>query len=379
MAPTTGHPEHLPTLHPDTIAVAAGRGPCAPGDPINEPLSLSTVTVGGGEAPPGYARDGTPTWAALEQAVGALEGGSATAYASGIAAIAAVLDEVPVGGTVVAPHDAYSGLRALLAQSEAQGRLAVRRVDIADTDAVTAVLDGADLLWVESPTNPLLAVADLPALCAAAADRAVPTAVDATFTSPLRQQPLAAGADVVVHSATKLISGHSDALLGLTVAPADSPRAERLRAYRTRHGAVPGSLEAFLALRGLRTLSLRLDRAEANAGELARRLAAHPLIRRVRYPGLPGDPGADRAQRLLSGPGTIVSVELADANAADALCANVELCVHATSLGGVETTLERRARQGGEEHVPPALVRMSVGCEDVEDLWADLDGALARR
>lgn len=366
-------------LRPATLAVAAGRGERAPGDPINPPLSLSTVRVGGGAEPPGYARDGTPTWAALEEAVGGLEGGAACAFASGIAAIAAVLDEVPVGGTVVVPRDAYSGLRSLLAKLEGQGRLGVRWVDVADTDAVVAALDGADLLWVESPTNPLLAVADLPALCEAAAARGALAAVDSTFASPLRQQPLAAGADVVVHSATKLIAGHSDALLGITVAPQGSPLAARLAAHRTRHGAVPGSLEAFLALRGLRTLPVRLDRAEANAGELAGRLATHPAVVRTRYPGLADDPGHARAAAHLDGPGTIVSIELADAAAADALCARVAVCVHATSLGGVETTLERRARQHGEEHLPPALVRISVGCEDVEDLWADLAAALAGR
>ena len=366
-----------PALHPASVAVAGGRPSRVSGAPLNAPVDLSTVTHGGGAAPPAYAREGTPTWAAFEEVVGALEGGHACAFASGIAAVDAVVAQVPVGGTVVAPYDAYSGARELLADLESRGRIDhVRWVEVADTDAALAAAEGADLLWIESPTNPLMSVADVAALCAGARRLGVRSAVDNTFATPLRQRPLELGADVVVHSATKLLSGHSDVLLGATVA-ADRAVAETLEAHRRRHGAVPGPMETWLGLRGIRTLPVRLDRAEATAQTLAERLARHPAVARVRYPGLADDPGYTRAQDALDGPGTMLAIELAGGTAAaDRLCAGVRLAVHATSLGGVETSLERRAHQPGEGHVPPGLVRISIGCEDPDDLWSDLARAL---
>ncbi len=363
-------------LRAASVAVTAGRGARAPGEPVNVPVSLSTITHGGAAEPPGYAREGTPTWAAFEEVVGALEGGTASAFSSGIAATAAALAQVPVGATVVAPSDAYAGVRTLLTEQAERGVVSVRWVDIDDTDAVLSATRGAALLWVESPTNPLLAVADVAALCAGARAMGVPTVVDNTFATPLRQRPLEAGADVVVHSATKFLSGHADALLGVTVS-ADASLSAALAEHRQRHGAVPGALEAWLGLRGVRTLAVRLDRAERTAGLLAQRLGNHPAVTRVRYPGLPDDPGHRRASAGLDGPGAILSFEVAGgAAAADRLCAGVRLAVHATSLGGVETTVERRSRQPDEEHVPANLVRVSVGCEDPEDLWDDLSAAL---
>jgi cystathionine gamma-synthase len=360
---------------PATLAVAAGRGPGQPGDPLNVPPVLASVYRSGEDV--GYGREHNPTWAALETALGALEGGIATVFASGMSAVGAVLAEVGVGGAVVVPRDAYIGTRALLADHVARGLLTVRPVDIADTPAVLAAAAGADLLWVETLTNPLLAVADVQALCDGARRLGVRTAVDSTFATPLGQQPLALGADVVVHSATKAISGHSDVLLGAVVV-SDEQQAEVLRLRRTLGGAVPGPLEAWLALRGLRTLPVRYERMQANAAELARRLADHPGVSRVRYPGLPGDPGHARAAaQLRGGFGAIVSFEVgAGRDAADAVCAATRLIVHATSLGGVETTMERRQRYPGEETTPPALIRLSAGCEHVEDLWADLSQAL---
>lgn len=347
-----------PQLHPATVAVVAGRGDRGPGDPLNVPVTFASVYRAGGEV--GYGREGNPTWSAFEQAVGALEGGHALAFSSGLAATSAVLGELPAGATVVAPSDAYLGLRALLADAEARGLLRVRLVDVADTGAVLAAVRGADLLWIESPTNPLLAVADLPALCAGARDAGAVAVVDNTFATPLRQRPLEAGADLVVHSATKLLSGHSDVLLGVVVCT-DAERHQALARRRTLLGGVPGPMEAYLALRGLRTLDVRLDRAEASAAELSARLGASPAVSRVRYPGF----------------GAMLAVELGGGRAAaDAVCAGVRLIVPATSLGGVETTLERRNRWPGEEHVPPSLLRISVGCEHVEDLWDDLDQAL---
>lgn len=205
----------------------------------------------------------------------------------------------------------------------------------------------------------------------------MPVAVDNTFATPLRQRPLGLGAAYAVHSATKLLAGHSDAILGAVVA-ADVVLSAAMVEHRTTRGAVPGAMEAFLALRGMRTLAVRLARIEATAGALAQRLAAHPAVERVRYPGLPTDPNHAVAQRTLGGSGGMVSFEVPGGGpAADAVVARFRLIVPATSLGGIETLVERRARWPGEDEVPPGLLRLSVGLEAVEDLWADLDRALA--
>jgi cystathionine gamma-synthase len=202
--------------------------------------------------------------------------------------------------------------------------------------------------------------------------------VDNTFATPLVQRPLDLGADVVVHSVTKYLAGHSDVVLGATVCrPGELLMA--LRRHRTVRGAVPGPWEAWLALRGIRTVHLRIERAQANAAELARRLVGHPAVARVRHPSLPHDPGHVRASEQMRGFGAIVSIEVAgDAATADAVSAAVRLWVPATSLGGVESTLERRRRNASEPAVvPESLLRLSVGIEDVEDLWEDLDAALS--
>jgi cystathionine gamma-synthase len=318
----------------------------------------STYHAGG---PVAYGREGNPTWTAFESAVGALEGGSALAFASGLAAVTAVLDLLPESAVVIVPEAAYHGTLALLAERVARGRATVRPVDVSAAAAVAAATEGADLVWLESPTNPCLDVADIPAAATAARRAGALLVVDSTFATPLRQQPLDLGADVVVHSATKLLAGHSDVLLGVTVVR-DPDLQARLAGLRALHGAVPGPMETWLALRGLRTLALRVDRAEATAAELARRLARHPAIARVRYPGS----------------GALLAVEPhGGAVAADRLASAVRLWVHATSLGGVESSLERRRRWAGESQtVPLGLVRMSVGIEDAEDLWDDLDRAL---
>lgn len=327
---------------------------------MNPPIVLASTYHAGGEV--GYGRYGNPTWEMFETAVGALEGGVATSYASGMAAEAAVLDLVPEAGTVVAGPDAYLGTLAMLARLEERGRLTVRRVDLSDRAAALAALPGADLLWVESPTNPLLRLVDLPTLMAVAELEGVTSVVDNTFATPILQRPLELGAAVVVHSATKYLSGHSDLLMGVAVVR-DAELAERLVAHRSLHGAVPGSVEAWLALRGLRTLHLRVERAQASAAELATRLGRHARVSRVRYPDL----------------GAIVSIELTgDAADADRVCESTQLWVHTTSLGGVESSLERRRRWPSESTgVPETLLRLSVGIEDVEDLWRDLDTALS--
>jgi cystathionine gamma-synthase len=356
----------------ETVCVGAGRTPGVPGEPLNVPPVFATSFRSGGERE--YARnEGTPTWAALEDVIGRLEGGAATAYASGMGAAAAVVDLLPPRSRVVVPADSYTAVRQLVA---GRGHEVVLR-DITDTAATLDALDGAGLLWLESPTNPLMDVADLRALCAGARSAGVLTAVDNTFATPLLQQPLALGADIVMHSGSKYIGGHADLLIGL-VAAADPGLAGRLRAQRVLSGATPGGMEAFLAVRGLRTLALRVRQAQESAGVLASRLAGHAAVTRVRYPGLASDPGHARAAAQMAGFGAMLSFEVrGGAAGADAVCAALRVVHAATSLGGVESTVERRAKLAGQEHVPPSLLRLSVGCEHVEDLWADLDAALA--
>jgi cystathionine gamma-synthase len=368
-----------------TVVVTAGRPPGTPNQPLNVPVVLTSTYTASDSAPQpgdlGYGRWGNPTWTALEETVGALEGGPALAFGSGMAAISAVLGLVPLGGTVLIPETPYSGTSQLARELEAAGRLQVRAVPQADTEAVLAALAGADLIVLESPSNPMMEVPDLPAILAAARERGVLGAVDNTFATPLLQQPLSLGAHLVVHSATKYLSGHSDVLLGIVVTEPD-PEHDlwgRLHGHRTINGAIPGPMEAWLALRGIRTLAVRMERASANAAELARRLGDHPAVAQVRYPGLPSHPGHDRARAQMRGFGAMLSIELVGQSGeqAEKVCSGVRLWTHTTSLGGVESTLERRRRHGGESVlVPESLIRLSVGIEDVDDLWNDLKQAL---
>ena len=365
-----------PAWTADTVAVQAGRPARTPGAPMNAPITLSSTYVH--DATVEYGRDGNAGWGALEAALGALDGGRAVTFASGLAATTAIADLVPTGGTVVLSTVTYFGVRNIFERMAARGRLHVRLTPADDTAAVLAAADGADMVWVESIANPLMVVADIPAIATGARERGAITVVDATFATPLRQRPLDLGADIVMHSATKLIAGHSDLLLGAVVCR-DDAHAAFLTTHRHDHGAIPGGLEAFLALRGLRTLAVRLDRAEASAAELARRLASHPHVVEGQLPG-PGRGRAARARRagpserlgvdaVLRGRGTVEQTE--------AFLARLRLLTHATSLGGVESLIERRARYAGDASiVGPTLCRLSVGIENVEDLWADLDGAL---
>ena len=365
-----------PDWSADTLAVQAGRPARVPGAPMSEPITLSSTYVQ--DASVEYGRDGNAGWAAFETALGALDGGRAVAFASGLAATSALASLVPEGGSIVLATVAYFGVRNIFGQQAAGGRVQVRAVAADDTEAVLAAADGADMVWVESIANPLIVVADVPAIAAGARARGALTVVDATFATPLRQRPIALGADLVMHSATKLIGGHSDLLLGAVVCR-DDAHAEALIRYRHDHGAIPGSLEAFLALRGMRTLAVRLDRAEASAGVLAARLAEHPHVSRVNYPGLPNDPQHERATRVLTGGfGSMLSFDVAGSvEQTDAFLRNLRLFAHATSLGGVESLIERRARYAGEASVVgPTLCRASIGIENVEDLWSDLDQAL---
>jgi cystathionine gamma-synthase len=343
-----------------TTVVKVARPDTEPDAPLNPPITLAATYVAGGDLE--YGRYDNPTWQAFEEALGALEGGRCLTFSSGLAAVATLFDLVGQDNTVVAPRHAYNGVSMQLADLEARGRLTGVLVDVLDTDAVLAAAQDAALLWLESPTNPALEVADLPTLIAGAHEAGARVVVDNTFATPLLQRPLDLGADLVVHSATKYLAGHSDVVMGAVLTRDDEVYAA-LKGRRDLIGAIPGTVESWLALRGLRTLHLRVERAQANASELARRLGEHPAVEEVRYPGLGG----------------IVSVVLAGgASAADLLTHSTSLWVHATSLGGVESTFERRRRWASEPAtIPDGLVRMSAGIEDVEDLWADLHQALS--
>jgi cystathionine gamma-synthase len=362
-------------LRPESWLVSAGRGTGEPGSPLNVPMvPSSNFILGAGR---GYSRnDGTPTWEALEEVVGGLEAGRSVAFASGLAAIAAVFDQLHTGAVIVLPDDCYQGVAALAAVGAERGRWSVRRLPAADTAGWVRACSEADLIWLESPSNPLLEVVDLEAICAAPRKPGAIVAVDNTFATPLNQQPLALGATVSLQSATKFIGGHSDLLMGIATTR-DETMWQTLKHARELAGATPGTLEAFLAVRGIRTLALRLQRAQQTAALLAERLETHPLVERVRYPGLNSHPTHDVARRVLKGFGSMLSFDMrGGADVADSVCQRVRLIRHATSLGSVESTMERRAVLAGQKHLPPGLLRLSVGIEDAEDLWSDLKAAM---
>ncbi len=364
-------------LRPETVAIKSGR-PEGPGDPLNAPIVTASNYRDGGDRE--YSRgDSTETIDALESAIGELEGGWSVAFSSGMAAVSAILDQLPVGASVIAPDDCYQGVAMLLADGQKTKNWQVTRLATDDVDGWRSLIaTRPDLVWLESPSNPMMAVCDVPRLCAAAEAIGVPCVVDNTFATPLLQRPLDHGAAYSLHSATKFIGGHSD-LLGGVVATADPVLRDRLRDRRLLGGAVIGSLEAFLALRGLRTLPVRLARSQASAADLALRLSKHEGVATVRYPGLTKDPGYQIAKRTLSGPGAVLSFEtVGTPEALDQAVAGLQVITPATSLGGVESTIERRARLVGQEAVPPTLLRLSVGCEHIEDLWTDLSSMLDR-
>lgn len=349
-----------------TLAVSAGRADRVPGGPLSVPPVLGSALHSDGYRP--YGRDGSPTWEALEEAVGALEGGESVAFASGMGAIAAVFEHLPAGSRVVMPADAYFEARRFVEGREELGHLELKTFDPWDESSLAEALREADLLWLESISNPLLEVCDLERVIPPAREAGATVVVDATLASPALQRPLALGADVVLHSATKFISGHSDALLGVA-SSRDSARAQRLRDARAALGATPGALEAYLGLRGLRTLPLRVAAMQKTALDIATRLEAHPAVTRVLYPGLPSHPSRAVAGRVLDGPGAVLAFDVEGGpEAARTVCDSVRVFTHATSFGGVESLIECRT----------GLLRAGIGCEHPDDLWADLVQALDR-
>ena len=349
------------------------------GAPLGPPLLPTSVYVsqgapGGG---PGYGRNENPGWAAVEAALAALEGPGAFAvtFASGQAASMALMLALAEGReAIVFPSDGYFNTRALARRLRPHGARAVA-VDLLDLAAVAAALgDGPAVLWAETPTNPLLRVADLTALGSLAAAAGAPLVVDNTVATGLLQKPLDFGAAASVYSLTKSVSGHSD-VLGGAVVTRDAALASSVLSWRTDGGAIPGPFESWLVLRGLKTLDLRISRASANAQAVAGFLAAHPRVTAVHYPGLA--PSAAAGKQMPRGYGPLLSFEVAGSAAdADAVVAAARLVVPATSFGGVESSWERRARWPAET-APATLIRLSCGIEPAGDLLADLAAALA--
>jgi len=348
------------------------------GAPLAPPLLATSTYVSQGEPDPerGYGRMANPGWAAVEEALAAIEGPgtAAVSFASGQAASMALMLALAAGRErIVFPSDGYYNTRALAAKLRPHGAEAVA-IDQLDLAAVEQALAGGPaVLWAETPTNPLLRVSDLAALGELAAAQAAPLVVDNTVATPLLQKPLEFGALASMYSLTKSVSGHSD-VLGGAVVTRDQELARALRDWRTAGGGIPGPFESWLVLRGMKTLDLRVTRQSENAQAIADYLAGHPRVTAVHYPGL--RPSAAAKAQMSRGFGPLLSFELAGQAAdADAVVAASRLIVPATSLGGVESTWERRARWAGES-APGTLIRLSAGIEPIEDLIADIRAAL---
>ncbi|MCX7889805.1 MAG: aminotransferase class I/II-fold pyridoxal phosphate-dependent enzyme [Rhodobacteraceae bacterium] len=374
-------------MRPETLAVHAGRRPDPATGAVSPPLHLSTTYE---RDPDGafsrgyvYARGANPNRDALEECLAALEGGAAAvAFASGMAAVDAVIGALPPDRPrrILLPHDIYYGVRSLLAATPAGAGIQTAVVDMTDLGAVAAECAAAPpgLVWIETPSNPLVTVADIAAVAAIARQAGAAVAVDNTWATPLLQTPLALGADVVVHSATKYIGGHSDLMAGIAVVREDGPWLERLRAIQHHRGAVPSAFDCWLALRGAGSLPARMAMHGANAMAVARFLSGHPAVGAVHYPGLESHPGHAVARRQMRGFGGMLSFVVRGGQAAAfAAAAALKVVTRATSLGGTHSLIEHRASIEGASSVAPAgLLRMSVGLEHPDDLIADLGAAL---
>jgi len=373
----------------ETLAIHAGQEPDpSTGSvvvPIHQTSTYKQDGVGGLRGGYEYSRSANPTRTALEECLAALEGGAhGLAFASGLAAEDTLLRTVlRPGDHVVLPDDAYGGSFRLIATVLAGWGVEHTAVHLGDLDAVRAAFTPATkVLWCETPSNPLLGISDLAALGQLAHEREALLVVDNTFASPYLQQPLALGADVVVHSTTKYLGGHSDVVGGALVL-ADGELAGQLRFHQNAMGAVPGPFDCWLVLRGVKTLGVRMDRHSANALRIAEMLAAHPAVASVYYPGLPSHPGHEVAAKQMRGFGGMVSFTLVGGEpAALRVCEQTRVFILGESLGGVESLIEHPARMthasaiGSPLEVPVDLVRLSVGIESVDDLLADLIQAL---
>ena len=368
-------PMDLDKLATESKVVAAGRPAKQPDGALNPPIALNSTFHEGG--PVGYGRYGNETWSALEEAISVLEGGKTLLFSSGMAAISAVFSLLPEGAVIVAASNGYQGTTTLLKKLHESEKLKVRFVNLANTDECLAAIPGAQMLYLESPINPLLEVVDLPKIIAAGKFAGCGVAVDNTLATPLLQNPLALGADISIHSVTKYLSGHSDLILG-SLSTNDQALYGRLEQSRRYGGAIAGPFEAWIALRGLRTFAIRMQRSQENAMELATRLSKDSRISKVRYPGLATDSYHSLAKSFMKGFGAMISFDVnASVEQVDLMCNSSKLITNATSLGGVESIWERRRRWATESAtVPENLIRFSVGIENVDDLWADIQQAL---
>jgi cystathionine gamma-synthase len=373
----------------ETRAIHDGQDPEALYGSVNVPIYQTSTYAQEAVGSPrvwDYARGGNPTREAFQTALASLEGGDRCyAFASGLGAETTLLLTLRPGDHVLLGDDVYGGTYRLLAKVLEPWGLACSTVDLTDADAVEGALrPRTRFVWVETPSNPLLKVADLEALAVLAHRAGALLVVDNTFATPALQRPLSLGADVVVHSVTKYLGGHSD-LVGGALVTNDAELADQVAFLVNAVGAVPGPMDQFLALRGLKTLALRMERHCANAEAVARVLDTHADVDRVFYPGLADDPGHGLAARQMAGRfGGMVSFTVGSAERAAAVARATRLFVLAESLGGVESLIEvpgpmtHASVAGSPAEVPDDLIRLSVGLEHVDDLLADLDTALAR-
>jgi cystathionine gamma-synthase len=369
----------------ETLAVHAGRAVDPTTHAVVPPIVLSTTfeRAADGSFPGGYiyTRNGNPNRQALEQALAALEGGVvAVAFSSGNAATSAVLQALDPGDHVIASVETYYGTRAVLTGALQRWGLQSDFVDLADPGALAdALRPNTRLIWIETPSNPRLQVIDIAAIARLAHAAGARLVCDNTFATPVLQRPLALGADLVVHSTTKYIGGHSDVLGGCVVARADDQFVQRIRGYQVFGGAAPSPFDCWLLLRSLPTLPYRVHAQSEGALRIARFLTDHPAVAQVHYPGLPSHPGHEVARRQMHGGfGGMVSFQVRGSEQ-DALsvAARVRLFTRATSLGGVESLIEHRASvEGAHTTTPRTLLRLSIGLEHPDDLIADLAHAL---
>jgi cystathionine gamma-synthase len=376
-------------LGPATRAIHGGYRPDPATGAVNAPIYASSTFaqdgVGGLRGGFEYARTGNPTRAVLEASLAAVEDGAfGRAFSSGMAATDCVLRALlRPGDHIVIPDDAYGGTFRLIDKVFSQWGVTHTPVALSDLDAVRAALtEKTRLLWVETPTNPLLSIADIAAIAEIGAAHGAKVLVDNTFASPALQQPLTLGADIVLHSTTKYIGGHSDVVGGALVTN-DNELDTAFGFLQNGAGAVPGPFDAYLTMRGLKTLPLRMQRHSENAAAVAEFLSGHPAIAQVLYPGLPEHPGHAVAARQMRGFGGMISVRMAGGpDAARLLCARTGIFILAESLGGVESLIEHpgamthASTAGSQLEVPDDLVRLSVGIEDAADLIGDLEQAL---
>ncbi|MER8874254.1 PLP-dependent aspartate aminotransferase family protein [Mesorhizobium sp. M0663] len=369
----------------ETKAIHCGRAVDASTGAVSLPLHTSTTFQRSvdGSFPSGfeYTRDGNPTRNAFEMAMAALEGGEdGIAFASGMAAIAAVFESHPSTGRIVLPDHMYFGIRSLIDETDIGSRFDFAAVDMRDLDAVRAAVTSkrTGLVWVETPSNPMIRVVDISAICKIAHEAGALAVVDNTWATPVLQRPLEVGADAVMHSATKYIGGHSDLMAGVVIVPHSSPLGRPLRMVQRHKGSVAAPFDCWLALRGLQTLSVRMRAHCEGAQKVAEALASHPRVEKVLFPGLQTDPGHDLAKRQMSHYGAMLSfIVKGGADAAMAVAGRLEVIARATSLGGTHSLIEHRASvEGAKSKAPGGLLRMSVGLEHPQDIIDDLMQAL---